>query len=385
MRLPLRYNAKSVLQRKVRSALTLAGVSLAVFVSVLMLALSRGMIASTRGSASPDNVIVLSKGAESMEFSAIDPGVFHLLRGSELIRKGKEGPLASPESYLSSFVRFPSAPELGERRGIVRGVWPVGPEVHDKIRIISGELPGRGFKVAVGRLAATKLGVAEEQLSLGRTVAFEGQTWTVAGIFEAPGTVLESEIWGHLDDVLVAAKRTDYSSVSLKVTDKQGLEDILFDLMTRTDIRVDAKAETDYYAAIARALSPVQVVAWVMTALLVGGGLMAGMNTMFTSVLGRTREMAVLIVMGYRRSAVLVSFILESVAISAVGGAVGVSAAFLLNGLPMKIPMGAFRFAVDGALLALGMGLAILIGIAGAAVPVAHVGRLRTVDALRGE
>jgi hypothetical protein len=88
MKLPLRYNLRSVLQRKTRSALTAAGVAVAVFVSVLMLALSRGLIDSTRNTASPDNVIVLSKGAEAMEFSAIDPSVFHRLRSSEAIRDG---------------------------------------------------------------------------------------------------------------------------------------------------------------------------------------------------------------------------------------------------------------------------------------------------------
>lgn len=385
MKLPLRYNMRSVLQRKVRSTLTAAGVGVAIFVAILMIALSRGVISSTRRTASPDNVIVLSKGAESMEFSAIDPSVFHLLRSSEHIRTDGGEPLASPEAYLNTFVQFPGGDVHGDKRGVVRGVWPVALKVHEQVRIVAGTAPQRGFQVAIGKLAPTKLGVSTDALAIGRSIEFEGQRWTIVGVFEADGTTLESEIWGHLDDVLVASKRTDYSAVSLKVKGSSAAEDLLFDLSTRTDIRVDGKTEQDYYAAIAAAFKPVEAVSVLMTAMLVLGGIMAGMNTMFTSILGRTREMGVLLVLGYKRKAVLLSFLLESVALCLSGGIVGAALGAGLNGLPMKIPMGAFRFVVDATTLGIGLALAALIGVLGALVPVLRVARLQTVEALRAE
>lgn len=386
MKLPLRYNIRSVAQRKARSTLTAAGVAVAIFVSILMLALSRGLINSTRGTASPDNAIVLSKGAESMEFSAIDPSVFHLLRSSEYIQTDGGETLASPEAYLSAFVQFPEDGGVsGEKRGVVRGVWPVALKVHDQVRVVAGTAPQRGFQVAVGKLAATKLGVPSDALAIGRSIDFEGQRWTVVGVFEAPGTILESEVWGHLDDVLAASKRTDYSAVTLKTKTASVMDDLLFDLTTRTDIRVEAKSEQAYYAAVADALKPVQAVSIAMTIMLVLGGVLAGMNTMFTSILGRTREMGVLLVLGYKRRAVLLSFVLESVFLCLVGGVVGSIAGAFLNDMPMRIPMGAFRFAVDATTLGIGLGLAVIIGICGAAVPVLRVARLQTVEALRAE
>lgn len=385
MKLPLRYNLRSVLQRKARSTLTAAGVAVAIFVSIMMLALSRGLINSTRGTASPDNAIVLSKGAESMEFSAIDPAVFHRLRSSEHIQTEGGETLASPEAYLSEFVQFPEGGVIGEKRGAVRGVWPVALKVHDQVRIVAGTAPQRGFQVAVGKLAAIKLGVPSAALAIGRAIEFEGQRWMVVGVFEAPGTILESEIWGHLDDVLAASKRIDYSAVALKTKGASVMDDLLFDLATRTDIRVEAKTEHSYYAAIADALKPVQAVSIAMTVMLVLGGVLAGMNTMFTSILGRTREMGVLLVLGYKRKAVLLSFMLESVILCLAGGVLGTAAGALLNDLPMRVPMGAFRFAVDATTLGIGLGLAVLIGVCGAAIPVLRVARLQTVEALRAE
>ena len=385
MKIPLRYNLRSVTQRKVRSMLTALGVAAAIFVSILMIALSRGLLASTYNAASPDNAVVLSKGAESMEFSAIDPAVFHLLRSSEQIRAESGQALASPEAYINTFVRFPAGDVAGEKRGVVRGVLPVALRVHDRVHVVQGKGPARGFQVMVGKLAATKLGVPQGALAVGREIEFEGQRWSVAGVFEAPGTVLESEIWAHVDDVRVASKRSDFSAIVVKTQGENSTDDLLFDLATRTDIRVDARTETAYYAALADAMKPVQAVAIVMTAILVTGAILAGMNTMFTSILGRTREMAVLLVLGYRRGAVLASFVLESVLICSAGGLVGVIAGSFLNGLPVRVPMGAFRFAVDPTTLGIGLGLALATGVLGAIVPVWRVARLAIVEALRTE
>ena len=122
-----------------------------------------------------------------------------------------------------------------------------------------------------------------------------------------------------------------------------------------------------------------------MTAILVAGALLAGMNTMFTSILGRTREMGVLLILGYKRIAVLVSFVLESVLLCLTGGIVGVAAGACLNGLPIRMPMGAFRFVVDATTVGIGLALAVAIGVLGALVPIMRVARLRTVEALRSE
>lgn len=389
MKLPLKYNLQSMGQRKLRSLLTVLGVGLSIFLAVMMIGLSRGLLATNLNSGNPLNVIVLSKGADSMEFSALDPEALHLLGSMSGIAASKaaEGAgesLVSPEVYITSLVRPETAPAGSESLGLIHGIYPVGYELHEQIKLLEGKLPERGYQVMVGKLAGTKLGLPEGALPVGGQLHFEGQAWDIVGRFEAPGTVFESEIWTNLDDVMTASKREDYSALVIRGADAKALEDIKFELDTRTDVRTTSFLERDYYAAIGERLKPVQVVSWVMTCILVLGGLMAGMNTMFNSIAGRVREMMVLLVVGYKRRAVLLSFILESTLLCLLGGVVGGSAGLLLNGLPMRVPMGAFRFIIDPLTLGIGLGLALLIGILGALVPVASVGRITIVDGLKG-
>lgn len=382
MHLPLRCNFRSVLQRRVRSTLTAAGVAVAVFASVMMIGLARGIVAGTRDTASPDNVIVLSRGADSMEFSALDPADYHLMGGMAGVMHLDGQPLMSPELYLSTLATLPGHPGAS-RRAVVRGVLPVAHAVHSKFRMVDGSPPRRGFGVAVGRLVPAKLGVSPDSLAAGSKISFEGQEWTVTGTFEAGGTVLEAEIWCQLDDIMVAARKSDYSAVAVKAASSGAVDGILADFATRTDIRTDARSEGDYYAAIASGLKPVGAVAIFMAILLTAGAVMAGMNTMSASIFGRTRELGVLIVLGYRRRAVLLSFVIESAGLCLAGGAVGMAAAWALDGLPMRIPMGAFRFAVDGVALGIGLGLTLAVGVLGASVPLLRVCRLPVTSALR--
>lgn len=380
--LPLRYVLRSIGRRPVRAILTMGGIALAIFLSVAMFGLSRGLMACTRAGASPDTVIALSSGAESMEFSAIDPSDVAILRSASLVQQPGLEPLVSPESLLSTFIGF-SDPTREARRGVVRGVLPIAAQVHRQVRVEQGRWPQRGFEVMVGRLAATKLAIPPAELAAGRTVTFEGQAWTVVGMFSAGGASFEAEVWAHLDDVQVAAKRTDYSAVVMRTANVEQREDLIEELTLRTDIRVTARSEEDYYAEAAARLKPVTAVSWAMTALLVAGACFVGMNTMAASILGRMREVGVLMTLGYRRRAVMGAFLAETLIVSALGGGIGAGFALTLDHLPLRIPMGAFRFAIDAETIAAGFGLALAIGMLGALAPLLRVWRLPIVDSFR--
>lgn len=380
--LPLRYVFRSIGRRPVRAILTMGGIALAIFLSVAMIGLSRGLMACTRAGASPDTVIALSSGAESMEFSAIDPSDVAILRSASLVQQPGLEPLVSPESLLSTFIGF-SDPTREARRGVVRGVLPIAAQVHRQVRVEQGRWPQRGFEVMVGRLAATKLAIPPAELASGRTVTFEGQAWTVVGMFSAGGASFEAEVWAHLDDVQVAAKRTDFSAVVMRTANVEQREELIEELTLRTDIRVTARSEEDYYAEAAARLTPVTAVSWAMTALLVAGACFVGMNTMAASILGRMREVGVLVTLGYRRRAVMGAFLAETLIVSALGGGIGAGSALTLDHLPLRIPMGAFRFAIDAETIAAGFGLALAIGLLGALAPLLRVWRLPIVDSFR--
>jgi len=376
MRLPWRYNLKSIWQRPMRSLLTILGVSLAVFLSVVMLGLTRGLVGSMVATGDARNALVLSKGAEALEFSALDPQALHILGNAPGVT------LASPEVYINSLVTLedsgqPSVPV------ITRGVHDIAFQIHPQVKLVEGRPPRRGFEIAIGPLVATRLGLSEDRLDMGGRLRFEGQTWTITGIISAPGTIHESEIWAVLEDLMVAAKRVDYSSLVLQAASVDELENLLFDLEIRTDVRTTPSTEVDYYGAEAERLKPLQVVTMMMTVLLVFGGLMAGMNTMYNSVMGRVREMAVLLVTGYQRRAVLAGFMLEGLLLGLTGGVIGCAAGLGVNGMPMKFSMSAFRFDVDGSVIAIGLGLAVIIGIVGTTVPVLRISHTNIAEGLR--
>ena len=221
------------------------------------------------------------------------------------------------------------------------------------------------------------------RLAIGQSLVFEGTSWKIVGQFTAPGTAFESEIWGPLDDLMVAARRSELSSIVLRAKDAAALKEVLFDFATRSDVLVEARQETAYYAAYAEAFRPVQFMVYVMTGMLVLGGMFVGMNTLFAAVMSRIREIGVLRTVGYRRWHIALAFLIESLVPALIGGALACLLALGLNGFALRIPMGAFRFEIGPFLLCAGMGLSVLIGILGAAWPLWRSARLKTVDAIR--
>ena len=223
----------------------------------------------------------------------------------------------------------------------------------------------------------------QERLAIGKSLVFEGASWKIVGRFAAPGTAFESEIWGPLDELMVAARRSELSSVVLRTRDAASLNEALFDFVTRSDILIEARQETAYYVAYAEAFRPVQFMVYVMTGMLILGGMFVGMNTLFATVMSRIREIGVLRTVGYGRWHIVFAFLVESLILALIGGALACLLVLGLNGFALRIPMGAFRFEVGPSLLGAGMGISLLIGILGAAWPLWRSARVKTVDAIR--
>ena len=185
--------------------------------------------------------------------------------------------------------------------------------------------------------------------------------WKIVGQFIAPGTVFESEIWGPLDDLMVAARRSEFSSIVLRAQDAAALKEMLFDFATRSDVLMEARQEIAYYEASAGAFRPVQFMVYVMTGMLVLGGVFVGMNTLFAAVMSRIREIGVLRTVGYRRWDIALAFLIESLVPALIGGTLACLLALGLNGFALRIPMGAFRFEVGPFLFGAGMGAAVVV------------------------
>lgn len=381
--LPWDYGVRNLLRRPGRSALTMAGLGTVVFLVFLMVAFVRGLEASLANSGDPLVVLVHSLGAgENIENSTIPGGGPGILSASlARIETRYRQKYVSPELYLGTEV---TTETVGEPAlGLVRGVTLSAPLVRRHFQIIEGTWPVAG-EVLVGRLAATKLGCRASDLAVGRTVRLEGRTWTISGQFAAAGTAFESEFWCLADDLQLAMKRQDLSLVAVAVDDAKGLGDVAEFCKERVDLEWESTPEIVYYAALQTHYGPVRSVAWLIVLLVSCAGGFAGLNTMYGSIVGRVRELAMLQTIGFSRRAITLSIVQEGVLLSAAGSLLATAIALpVLNGLAVRFTMGAFTLRLDGVALLYGLSAGLAIGVLGSLPPAWRALRMSVVDGLK--
>jgi ABC-type antimicrobial peptide transport system permease subunit len=267
--------------------------------------------------------------------------------------------------------------------GLVRGVTQPALLVRRQVQIEEGAWPGPG-EVIVGRMAATKLGVAADKLAVGRTLTLEGRSWRISGSFSAAGSAFESEAWCRLDDLQQAMKRQDLSLVAVTLAPGGDFADVDLFCKERLDLELQALREVDYYATLQKDYKPVRMLAWLVVLLVSGAGVFAGLNTMYGSVLGRIRELATLQTIGFVRRAVVVSLVQEGVVLAAAASLVATLFALTwINGLAVRFTMGAFQLRIDEMAILIGCGVGCLLGLVGAIPPAIRSLRLPIVEGLK--
>lgn len=368
MLLPWEYGVRNLTRRPLRTALTLGALATVVMLVFVVVGFIRGLEQSLAISGDEDVMLVYSVNSEeNVENSAIAAQVPDLLTASfdgTWKRFGVDH--VSPELYLGTRVQT-SHGEAG--LGLVRGVTRAAPLVRRTVRLLEGHWPGEG-QVMVGRLAAAKLGVAAEVLEVDREIQFEGATWTISGIFAAQGSAYESEIWCRLNDFQTATRRQNISLVALLLAPEAVAAELALFCTQRTDLELRAIKEVDYYAALQQHYRPVRLLAWTVVVLISAAGIFAGLNMMYGAVAGRVRELATLQAIGYRRYAIVLSLIQESVLLAAaaalLSGAIALTA---FNGLAVRFTMGAFALRIDSVAILVGCGVGLMLGLLGALPP----------------
>jgi ABC-type antimicrobial peptide transport system permease subunit len=287
----------------------------------------------------------------------------------------------SPELYLGTDV---TVGELkSPQMGLVRGVTPSILLVRRQVELEQGRWPGPG-EVMIGRLAATKLGAAEEDVAIGKTLSFEGRSWRISGIYSAGGGAFESEIWCRLDELQQAMKRQDLSLVAVTLSPEADMSSLELFCLERLDLELQSMPEVDYYATLQKDYGPVRMLAWLVVLLVSGAGVFAGLNTMYASVVGRIRELATLQTIGFARRAVLVGLIQEGVILAAAASLLATLVALtFVNEAAVRFTMGAFSLKIDEAAVLIGCGVGLVVGIIGAVPPAIRALRMPVVDGLK--
>jgi ABC-type lipoprotein release transport system permease subunit len=381
--LPWDYGMRNLFRRPTRTALTLAALTVVVLMVFVVVGFVRGLEASLANSGDRDVVLVYSVGSEgNIETSSIEANVPGLLVGSlSGIRRQRNLSCVSPELYLGT--RVAAGEDESASMGLVRGVTTAAPLVRREVRITDGDWPGPG-EVLVGRLAAAKLGYRTDDLAIGNSVTMEGRSWRISGHFAAGGSAFESELWCRLPDFQQATKRQDLSLVALLLDPGTKASQAQIFCKQRTDLELQAMAETAYYAVLTKHYGPVRMLAWLVVFLVAGAGVFAGLNLMYGAVTGRTRELATLQAIGFRRRAILLSLVQEGALLAATGSLIAAALAIVfLNNAAVRFTMGAFTLRVDAIALLVGCGTGLAVGVIGALPPALKALRANVVDSLK--
>ena len=387
MAIPLSYNVRNVLQRPVSTLTTAIGVGLTVMIFIGALALAEGFRAALVQTGSPNNALVLRKGADSELSSGVSRDAVNILRAHPAVATGADGrPLVSADLVVVT-----SEPRLGQPGSSnvnVRGVDLASLDLRQQVKVVEGRAftPGTD-EVIVG----TRIAPRFANCRVGDRLRFQQREFTVVGHFTAGGSAFESEIWGDAAVLGPALDRDNvFQSVTLRLRDPAQFEALRTELEADPRLQVQVKREDRYYSDQSELLANViRFLGVFITAIMGVGAIFGAMNTMYAAVQQRTREIATLLVLGFTPWAVMVSFMVESVFLSLLGGAIGCLLAVPINGINtsttnfQSFSEVAFAFRVTPAAIVAGMVVAGIMGVIGGFLPAVSAARQTPAAALR--
>jgi ABC-type lipoprotein release transport system permease subunit len=387
MRIPLIYNVRSVLQRPVSTAMTALGIAVVVAVFIAMLALANGFRMALVTTGSPDNVLVLRRGADSELSSGIARDQARIIAASPHVATGPDArPLVSPEVFVAINVHR-RGDTLSMANVVARGVSPAAFAVRRGVRITEGRAFQSGrSEILVGKSLRGRV----DHTAVGDTMRFGGRDWVVVGNFEAGGSSFESEIWGENEQFMPVFRGDVFQSISFRLRDPAGFEEAKRALEGDQQLQVDVNRETDFYTGQSELLTRIlRFLGLVVTSIMAVGAVFGAVNTMYAAVESRRPEIAVLLTLGFRPTSVLLSFLAESAVIAFAGGVVGCLIALPMNGLMTSTTNWnsftevAFAFRVTPGLLLAGLVFSLVMGVLGGFFPARRAALLPVVQAIR--
>ena len=380
--LPWEYGIRNLFRRPLRSGLTLAGLTIVIVLVFVVVGFIRGLEKSLRVSGDPHVALVFSMGmGENLEYSAIPVAAADEVAALDIVQQRYREKYASQELYLGTQVKLEN--DQTARLGLVRGVTRAARLVRQQVELTDGKWPGTD-EILVGRLAATKLGAEDSQLTIGNFVWLEGHKWRVSGHFSAAGSVFESELWCPLLDLQTAMQRHDLSLVALRLNSPTDFKFLDLFCQERNTLEIQAIQEPEYYQSLNRDYRPVRILAWVVVLLVSGAGVFAGLNTMYAAVLGRVRELATLQTLGFMRTAIAISLVQEGLLIAMTSSLfASLIALFAIRGWAIKFTMGAFQLGIDPTCILIGCATGCLLGLIGSLPPAIRVMRSPIATSLK--
>ncbi len=387
MAIPIVYNVRSVKARWPSTIVAVAGIAGTVGVFIAMLSLARGFRATLVSSGSADNALITRAGATSEMTSGVSLDSVKIIQDAPGIARGANGPLLTPEAVLMAPIPLRST---GTDANVeLRGVSPNVFAIRRNIKIIEGRM----FQPGLSELVAGKNAkVTYSGLTLGSTIGLGSVRWQVVGIFDAGGSAFDSEVWGDAHLLNGAYNRPDNlsQSVTVHLASPAALQQLKDSLTADPRLNVDVTREIDYYAKQSTRMTLlITTLGGFVAAIMALGAVFGALNTMYSAVAERGREIATMRALGFGAAAVVTSFLIEALLISFVGGGIGCLAVLPLNGLTTStmnfqtFSNLAFAFKITPELLVKGILFALAMGLIGGLLPAVRAASRPVASALR--
>lgn len=381
------FNIRTLPQRLGSSLSAVIGIAGVVAVMVAVLSIAQGILRTMDRSAGDRNVIVLRTGANTEMMSGLSGEDTDIIAEAPGLARNELGALASPELFV--VINLPKRNTGTDANVPMRGVRRQAFEVRDSINIVQGRMFGWGLnEVIVGTGAMREF----QGLEVGSAIEVAQELWTVVGAFEAGGGLAETEIWVDAAVLAPAYRRGNYyQAVYATLASEQAWPEFRDALTADPRLNVKPMRERDYYATQSTTLTNLVNGLGSLIAVIMGlGAVFGALNTMYTAVASRTREIATLRALGFRSGPVVISVLAESLLLALLGGALGAGLAWLFfDGYEAatlnweSFSQVAFDFQVTPQLLGLGIFFAMLIGLIGGLLPAIRAARQPVATALR--
>ena len=380
-------NLRNVPSRLSTSLVAAIGVAGVVTILVGVLSMSEGFRSVLQYAGHDDVAIVLRGGSNDEMASGLALDQTRLIADAPQVVRAADGPLASPELYV--IIDVPMRTTGTSANVPLRGVGPHAPTLRQDFHMLSGRMfaPGK-FEVIVGQSAARQF----RGLTTGSTVHWGSTDWYVAGIFADRGSVAQGEVWTDATVLQNAYNRgTSYQSVRVQLRSAADLGPYTATLKADPRLTVRVMSERSFYQEQSRIITTLIESIGTIIAILMGlGAIFAALNTMYSTVAARTREIATLRAVGFGAMPVITSVLTEAMLLGLAGGLLGCLAAWLgFNGIETSTMNWAsfsqitFAFKVTPALMMRGLRYGLMLALIGGLLPAIRAARQSVVAGLR--
>lgn len=386
MPLPLSYSFRNLWTRKLTTFLTATGMALVVFVFAAVLMLAEGLRKTLVETGAADNVVVVRRSADSEVVSIVQRQEAAIIETRpEIAADDKGRPLAAREVMV--LIALPKTGSTAVGNVPIRGITETSLLLRPQVKLVSGRFlrPGSSEILIGGSIAKRFQGTG-----LGQSLRFGLRDWRIVGILDAGSTGFDSEIWADADQLMGTFRRPVYSSVILKLRDRNSFEILKRQLEADPRLTVVAKRETQFYADQSEIMARfIRILGLSLTVIFSVGAMIGAMVTMYAAVANRTIEIGTLRALGFHRASILGAFLIEALFLGALGGLLGLAAASAMQWVTIStinwqtFSELAFGFVLTAKIAAETIGFAVIMGLLGGFLPAFRAARLNIVEALR--